>query len=116
MGLGYISARASKPGAEDQQMAKTNSAPKTKWIGETMACGTLRQRLFVDGAETPFFIDTAATIGHRTEGETHGLYGCGMGVEVRRKDGTTYRIAAILGSAARVSILKHRAEQMALGS
>lgn len=95
-------------------MPRSNSAPKTRWISEMLACGTLRQRLFVDEAETPFFIDTAATIGHRTEGEPHGLYGAGMGAEVRRHDGTSYRIAAVLGSATRAATLKHRAEQMAL--
>jgi hypothetical protein len=79
-----------------------------------MACGTRRQRLYVDGAETPFFIDSAATIGHRTQGCRHGLYGSSMGDEVRCRDGSSYRIAAVLGGWPTIGLLKHRAEQMAL--
>lgn len=90
-----------------------NNAPKAKWFGVTMACGTLRQKLYVNGLESPFFIDTASTIGHRTQGDKHGLFGSGMGDEVRCRDGSTYRIAATLSSSNKVAELKHRAEQMA---
>lgn len=76
-----------------------------------MSCGTRRQRLFLEGAETPYFIDSALGIrAHRSSGEEHGLYGAGMGAEVR----AGMRIAAPLGCGSNVKLLKHRAEQMAL--
>ena len=94
----------------------SNNAPVCKWFSTTMVCGTVRQRLYVDGQETPYFVDSAATIGHRTQGDTHGLFGAGMGAEVRTRNGGSYRIAATLASAPKVSILKNRAEQFALAS
>lgn len=93
-------------------MAKgRNNPPKATWRSTDLACGTLRQVLFVAGTETPFFIDSARGIrAHRTQGDEHGLYGAGMGPEIR----PGCRIAAVLGSSRSARILKHRAEQMAL--
>jgi hypothetical protein len=89
----------------------SNQAPKTEWRGFEMACGTKRQKLYVNGQETPFFIDSAKVAAHRCYGEPHGLWGAGMSEPHWR---TGYRIAACLGMGKRVTILKHRAEQMAL--
>lgn len=91
-----------------------NKAPKTTWRTTILACGTRRQRLHVNGVETPFFIDSANGISaHKSQGDEHGLYGAGMGpVPSGQKYGL--RIAACLGSGGKVQILKHRAEQMAM--
>lgn len=88
----------------------SNRAPETKWFSQVLASGVVRQRLYVDGNETPFFIDTSDQRSHRTYGDRHGLYGSGMG------DMTSagYRIAGCFGSARNIVPLKHRAEQMAL--
>lgn len=92
-----------------------NNAPKIKWVSEMLACETRRQRLFVDGRETPFFIDSAnGILAHRTTGYEHGLFGAGMGPIAGNRSGL--RIAAILGAGPRIAELKHRAEQMALAS
>lgn len=93
-----------------------NNAPKTKWVGHTMSCGTFRQRLYVDGFETPYFIDSARGIrAHKSQGEEHGLYGSGMyECKAPGRDGEKRYIAAPLGSSQKISSLKHRAEQMAL--
>ena len=88
----------------------SNNAPKTEWRGHVMACGTTRQRLYVDGAETPYFIDTTDIRAHRTCGEKHGLWGAGLG-EMSRAG---YRIAGCFGAGPKIAPLKHRAEQMAL--
>jgi hypothetical protein len=94
-------------------MAATNNAPSLKWLSETLACGTRRQRLILDGAETPFFIDTANGVrAHRVDGFEHGLMGAGMGPEIR----PGLRIAAVLRSGSNVRQLKHVAEQMAASS
>lgn len=91
---------------------QANLAPKTAWKSAVLACGTLRQRLFVGETETPFFIDSSrGQLAHRTEGNEHGLFGAGMGAEIR----PGRRIAAVLDSGRNVRLLKHRAEQMALG-
>lgn len=79
-----------------------------------MPCGTVRQRLYVDGQETAFFVDVASQIQHRSAGQKVGLWGSGMGNEVRRRDGSTYRIAGLLSAFDKVTPAKHRAEQMAL--
>lgn len=88
----------------------TNRPPKAIWFRLPLACGTVRQKLFIDGKETPFFIDTASTAAHRTTGEKHGLFGSGMGPLTR----AGYRIAGQLAAGGRIAPLKHRAEQMAL--
>lgn len=93
-----------------------NNAPQTRWVRVPFACGTIRHRLYVGESETPFFVDDSKLAGraHRTLGEPVGLFGAGMGSEVRCLDGSTFRIAAILGAFRNVGIAKARAEQMAL--
>lgn len=81
----------------------TNSAPKCKWW-KTDFGHTVRQRLYVDGRETPYFVDSSHVTGHKTEGQPHGLFGSGMS-----KGG----FAATLASGRSIAVLKHRAEQMA---
>lgn len=91
----------------------SNRPPKAIWQAAELACGTLRQRLFVSGTETPYFIDSARGIqAHRTQGDEHGLYGAGMGDEIH----PGCRIAAVLGSGRNVRLLKQRAEQMAFAA
>jgi hypothetical protein len=94
----------------------TNNAPKLQWHSQMLASGTRRQRLYVDGAETPFFIDSANGIrAHKNQGDEHGLYGAGMHeCEWRGQNGEKRYIAAALGTSVKVEPLKHRAEQMAL--
>lgn len=94
------------------QIAETaNGAPQCEWFSATLACGTRRQRLYVDGRETPFFIDSAKGVSaHKSQGEEHGLYGAGMAVGER----SGRPMAAHLGCGPKITILKHRAEQMAL--
>lgn len=84
----------------------TNNAPKFRWWKADFG-HTVRQRLYVDGRETPYFIDSAQVAHHKTMGERHGLFGSGMS-----KGGC----AAILGFGRSVAVLKHRAEQMATES
>jgi hypothetical protein len=95
-------------------MPRSNNAPVVKWFGFTLSCGILRQRLFINGVETPFFVDTAPNSSHRTYGKKHGLFGAGMGEEIQRHDGSSYRIAATLASSNKIAGLKHNAEQQAL--
>lgn len=93
----------------------SNNAPSVKWVGAILACGRRRQRLFVDGRETPYFIDSATLIEHRTQGDAHGLYGAGMHEsKIRDRQGNPRYVAAVLGSGQKVAELKHRAEQYAL--
>jgi hypothetical protein len=87
-------------------MAKTsNNAPSLKWVKLPHFGVLRRQRLFLNGRETPYFVDTALTIAHYTQGDRHGLFGSGM---------SERGCAVTLGSASKVSVLKHRAEQYAL--
>lgn len=95
-----------------QQGKRGNNGPEIKWWSDTLACGTRRQRLFVDGRETPFFIDTAKYKAHRSYGDTHGLWGAGLGKFVEAK--TPYRTAGFFGNGKKIQRLKHRAEQLAL--
>lgn len=94
--------------------AAANQAPKLKWFGQMLACGTRQQRLYINGSETPYFIHSAnGVLAHRTEGQEHGLFGSGMGpIPFGQKHGL--RIAAVLGAGSEVAVLKHRAEQWAL--
>jgi hypothetical protein len=88
-----------------------NTAPKLVWRTIPQACGMRRQRLYANGSETPFFIDSAkGVLAHKSAGSEHGLYGSGMQIGAR----SGMAIAAELGSGRDVRILKHRAEQMAL--
>ena len=95
---------------------RTNNAPKTFWHRADMACGIVVHRLYVNGAETPYFVHDAkkAGIGHWTGGDPVGLFGAGMGAQVRCCDGSFYRIAATLATFRNVTLAKMRAEQMAL--
>lgn len=101
-----------RAGAQDMD----NKAPKTQWFKNIMACGTERHRLFLNGTETPFFIDVAQQIQHRSQGSKVGIYGSGLGDEVRRHDGSTYRIAGFFGGFDKIAVAKHRAEQMAMSA
>lgn len=94
-------------------MASLNQAPKLKWYSEILACGTTRQFLFLDGQQTPFFIDSARYHAHRSLGQVHGLWGSGMGALIAEAK-KPYRIAAPLGCGPKIEPLKHRAEQMAM--
>lgn len=88
----------------------SNNAPKCKWVAHHMNDTHSRLRLYVNGAETPFWVDVAHTIGHRTHGEKYGLWGSGMG----KMTSAGYRIAGCLGCGPKIAPLKHRAEQMAM--
>lgn len=85
----------------------SNRAPALKWWAFDLANGVRRQHLYLNGKATPYFIDAAKHIHHRTCGERYGLYGSGM-----HRSGC----AAILDFGPRVATLKHKAEQMALAS
>lgn len=89
-----------------EQINSSNGAPQTVWFAQEMA-GRSRRRLYVNGLETPFFIDTATRASHRTSGSKHGLYGSGMSPK---------GFAAVLASGPRIEPLKHRAEQMAMSA
>lgn len=92
----------------------TNSGPVCRWCSEDFGSGR-RQRLYVDGVKTPFFVDSALGVqAHRTAGEEHCLLGSGMGPAGHNNNGL--RSAAILGSGRNIHGLKHRAEQMALSA
>ncbi|MTJ93901.1 MAG: hypothetical protein F8N36_13740 [Desulfovibrio sp.] len=95
--------------------AASNNPPVVKWFSCEQACGTVRHRLYVDGKETPYFIDVASHIAHYSYGSKIGLWGAGMGEEVRRRDDSTYRIAGFLGGFTKISEAKARAERRALG-
>lgn len=95
---------------------RSNNAPKTFWYRIEMACGTVRHKLYVNEQETPYFVDDAkkAGIAHWTAGEPVGLFGSGMGKEMRRRDGSAYHIAAVLAAFKNVTLAKARAERLAL--
>ena len=88
----------------------SNAAPQTRWHSCELACGTKRYRLFVDGRETPYFIDRAQYRAHFAYGSRVALWGAGLGQMTR----AGYRIAGCFGTFAKVTLAKHRAEQLAL--
>ena len=94
----------------------SNNPPRVRWFAVPLACGTVRHRLYVNDKETPYFVDNAkgAGRGHWTMGDPVGLHGSGMGNEIERRDGSTYRIAATLGAFRSVTRAKATAERMAL--
>lgn len=94
-------------------MMTSNNAPKCKWFRFEMACGTVRQKLYVDGKETPWFVDSASVRAHYSYGDKHGLWGAGMSEPHWL---TKTRSAACFGSGSRLEPLKARAEQMALNA
>jgi hypothetical protein len=81
-----------------------NNAPVTIWRAYVIGA-MKRQRLYVNGRETPYFVDTALAAYARTYGEKHALFGSGMSAA-----GT----AACLGFGRLLAPLKHKAEQLAL--
>ena len=93
----------------------SNNAPRVKWFRTVMACDTIRHRLYLNGNETAFFIDDAkaAGKGRWTQGDPVGLFASGSGNQIRRDDGSAYRVAALMGSFRNVGMAKARAEQMA---
>jgi hypothetical protein len=86
----------------------TNSAPQTKWHRTEMACGTVRYRLFVEGRETPYFVDAATARAHYGYGDRIALWGSGM---LPSRSGGN--IAGFLGGFRTVELAKHAAEQRA---
>jgi hypothetical protein len=90
----------------------SNRAPGVFWHRMPMACGTVRHKLYLDGVETPFFIDYASSRAHYAHGYKVGLWGAGMAETTR----LSYRIAAFLGGFARLELAKYKAEQMAMQS
>lgn len=87
--------------------ASNNNAPETRWFSYELACGTRRYQLYVDGAETPYFIDVARYRAHYSYGSKIGLWIAGA---------SPRGCAAIGGTFDKISIAKHRAEQMALSA
>lgn len=86
----------------------SNNAPSLKWISVDHLHSVRRQRLFINGHETPYFIDDSkGVVAFRTQGDRYGLYGAGMSERGH---------AVVLGSANRIPVLKHRAEQFAMES
>lgn len=82
----------------------SNQAPAVKWFSTNFG-RTVRQRLYVSGSETPYFIDTALVAAHRqARGATNTLYGSGM---------SATGSAGVLAQG-KVQVLKHKAEQMAM--
>ena len=95
-------------------MSKSNNGPVLRWISFPMANGTIRHRLYVNGAETPFFIDHAKVKAHFADGHAKALWGAGMGKVIDRPGGGSYRIAGFLKGGSRIGDLKQHAEQRAL--
>lgn len=95
-----------------------NNPPKAFWHRFELACGIVRHRLYVDGQETPYFVDDAKKAGkcHYSYGERVSLHGAGMGamIDSPRGGGGGYRIAAFLGGFKRIELAKSAAEQRAL--
>ena len=87
------------------QPAQSNQPPKCRWRSIALACETVRHQLYLDGTETPYFVDRAQFRAHYTQGQRVGLFGAGMHPR---------GIAAVLGSYDNVSLAKHRAEQFAM--
>ena len=48
------------------------------WVSYTMACGTRRHELWVEGIKTPYFVDRASVRAHYTNGQRVGVFGAGM--------------------------------------
>lgn len=89
-------------------MAKTsysNRPPKCRWRSVMLACETVRHQLYLDGSETPYFVDRARVLAHYTQGQKVGLFGAGM---------SPRGCAMLLGTFDRVCLAKHRAEQYAM--
>jgi hypothetical protein len=93
---------------------ETQRAPsRATWFTNHFACGTTRHRLYIDGLETPYFVDKASVRAHFTCGHPVGLFGSGLGEEKTRMGGETYRIAASFGGFDRISDAKKKAIEFA---
>ena len=92
-----------------------NNAPRVTWFRAPLACGTVRHRLYVEGKETEYFVDDAkaAGIGHHAQGCAVQLWASGCGPEIRCRNGTSYRIAAMVPGFKNVTLAKMAAERMA---
>jgi len=93
----------------------SNNPPRPLWVRTPIGEHTIRHTLWMGERQTPFFVDEAKVRAHYSNGHRIGLWGSGMGEEVRRRDGGTYRIAGFLGGFDRITLAKHRAEQRAMG-
>lgn len=51
---------------------------KPLWTKITLSDGCDRHLLWMGEDRTPFFVDVAHTIGHRTSGAKYGVFGSGM--------------------------------------
>ena len=80
-----------------------NNAPFTKWFSTELG-NVKRQRLYVNGQETRYFIDTALASYTKTYGERHGLYGSGM---------SESGCAGVIDFGPHIAKLKQKAEQLA---
>ena len=87
------------------QPAQSNQPPKCRWRSIMLACETVRHQLYLDGLETPHFIDVARFRAHYTQGHKVGWFGAGMHPR---------GIALTLGAFDRISLAKHHAEQFAM--
>jgi hypothetical protein len=84
----------------------SNNAPSVKWTTVAHVTAVHRQRLLLNGKETPYFVDDSRGVAaFRAQGDRYGLWGAGM-----HKSGC----ALLLRSAGKISVLKHAAEQFAL--
>jgi hypothetical protein len=93
-------------------MFASNRAPEFLWHSQALPCGTRRDRLWIDGQQTPYFIDSTEVVRHRIargSNEPHALFGSGQGAP--SINGT--RGAAVIATGAAIERLMHRAEQLA---
>lgn len=82
----------------------------TEWHRQELASGTTRHRLYVDGVETPFFVDHARRVAHYSYGSPIGLWGAGLGA---KPPGVNYRIAGFFGGFKRLKDAKAQAVSLA---
>jgi hypothetical protein len=83
-----------------------------EWV-RTEQAGCYRSFLFICGVRSPYFVDEAVHIECRSYGERVGLWGAGMGREVRVDETRSYRIAGCLGTFDTVKLAKKQAEHCA---
>ena len=113
MSLLTLALSPSKVSAAESRQT-TNHPPKVFWHRVPQAHGGVRHFLWIDEKQTPYFIDVAPSIGHYHDGHKVGLLGSGMGNAIRRRDGSSYRIAALLGAFDTIGPAKARAARLAL--
>lgn len=83
----------------------TNRAPTCRWERILVADGLIRHRLYVDGKETPWFVDVATVAAHRSHGYRVALWASGKG-----PNGT----AGFFGGFRTIQLARHRAELLAM--